>query len=99
MAEGAKNLIEAFPKLKTGWFNQMNKAVKEESWSTERFRDAVKYLVRNWNNTFIEPRIADFLNYDKVEEYFTYNQLLKLVDGGEIWDSFEFVEENKWRRK
>lgn len=89
--EGIGLIARTKPKLNPTLTEFIVEAMKEQNWSYQKMKDAIKYVALN--NPYPEPQPADYLNYDIFEELYTYNQMQEKV-GREAYismDWFQFV--------
>lgn len=75
-AQGCQKIRSAFPDLPNEWYQILNEAIDEESFTDEKFRNAVWNLIKTC--VYKKPTIADLLGYDKTIKIYTYNELWKL---------------------
>lgn len=81
----------AFPSLPTVFFDVLRDRINANSFTNERFKDAVNYVIDNCR--YPTPTIADFVSYDKRIKFSTYDEMLKKASdlGPEIWRSYKPV--------
>jgi len=78
-ALGLKLLAGAFPRLQTNWFNTLKFMIKDEGFNNERFMDAVKNIIREFDCLkYGDPKIADIISYDRKRKYFSQGELLEI---------------------
>ena len=74
------NLIirQAFPTLTQGFFVQLNRLIKENSFTDQRLREATDYVISTC--VYPQPTIAQFLSYDTRIDLYTYQDIVKMTD-------------------
>ena len=74
------NLIirQAFPTLTQGFFVQLNRLIKENSFTDQRLREATDHVISTC--IYPQPTIAQFLSYDTRIELYSYKDIVKMTD-------------------
>lgn len=75
LAHGIALIKRAFPKLVIGWYKVLEDMIDEEGFTDERFRDAIKNLIKTC--PYPEPTIANVLGYDKKIKIFNHYELME----------------------
>lgn len=91
MVEGIALIARTKPKLSPALSEFIVEAMRDENWSYQKMKDAVKYVAMNC--PYPEPQPADYLNFDIFDELYTYQQMMDKV-GREAYitmDFFQFV--------
>lgn len=91
MVEGIALIARTKPKLSPALSEFIVEAMRDENWSYQKMKDAVKHVAKNC--PYPEPQPADYLNYDIFDELYTYAQMMEKVgrDAYISMDWFEFV--------
>lgn len=87
---------QAFPNLEEGFYNILTDRVKEKGLTDSQIMDAVNNVIDTCE--YPTPVIGKFLNFDKKQRLYTYNELSNLVSQGESMSYFEIkdVGGKKW---
>jgi hypothetical protein len=84
--ENTAKIEIAFPSLKAEFHDLLQKRLKEKGFTDKRLTDSVNNVIDNC--IYPTPTIANFLNFNKDVEIYTYQQLVKMND--EIRNPFQF---------
>lgn len=100
--KSAARIKAAFPNLKPEFFMLLNEMLIKQGFSDQRLIDAVDHVISNC--IYPTPTIAQFLSFDKTERLYSYNEMLKIVNDGDVkaFSKHESVEINGtsyWKRK
>ena len=96
VTESMAELKASFPALPAEFFTMLSKRVKDNGFSDERLRDAVRHVIDNC--IYPNPTIAQFIGFDKKVRLFTYHEMLEKVNnsGGDssVWSYYETMSIN-----
>jgi hypothetical protein len=84
-------IAKAFPQLPEGFYEVLNRRLKEKEFTDNRLMDAVNYVVDTCQ--YPVPAIANFISYDKNVQVLTYADLVKqLNDDRGSWDYYDQIK-------
>jgi hypothetical protein len=84
-------IAKAFPQLPGGFYEVLNRRLKEKEFTDERLKDAVNHVIDTCQ--YPVPTVANFISYDKCIQIFTYADLVKqLNDDRRAWDYYDQVK-------
>jgi hypothetical protein len=84
-------IAKAFPQLPEGFYETLNRRIKEKKFTDIRLRDAVNHVIDTCQ--YPVPTVANFISYDKSVQIFTYTDLVKqLNEDKRAWDYYDQVK-------
>jgi hypothetical protein len=84
-------IAKAFPQLPGGFYEVLNRRLKEKEFTDKRLMDAVNHVIDTCQ--YPVPTIANFISYDKNVQILTYADLVKqLNDDKGSWDYYDQIK-------
>lgn len=86
LIEGISRTKKAFPSLPIDFYDILTDRLEANGFSDARFADAVNHVIDSCH--YPTPTVADFISFDKRVKCFSYFEIVKMVDAGDI-DAFK----------
>lgn len=91
VTESMAELKASFPALPAEFFTMLSKRVKDNGFSDERLRDAVRHVIDNC--IYPSPTIAQIISFDRTLRLYTYFEMVEMVNkvngDAKLWDYYE----------
>lgn len=91
VTESMAELKASFPALPAEFFSMLSKRVKDNGFSDERLRDAVRHVIDNC--IYPSPTIAQVISFDRTVRLYTYFEMVEMVNkvngDAKLWDYYE----------
>jgi hypothetical protein len=82
---------KTFPSLPAGFYDVFSERIKANNFCDAKLIDAVNYVIDN--STYPTPTIGQFISYDKKIKFYTYEEILKMVNElGDVWKNYAAID-------
>jgi hypothetical protein len=82
---------KTFPSLPAGFYDVFSERIKANNFCDAKLIDAVNYVIDN--SVYPTPTIGQFISYDKKIKFYTYEEILKMVDElGDVWKNYAAID-------
>lgn len=91
VTESMAEIKAAFPALPAEFFTILSRRIKDNGFSDDRIRDAVRHVIDNC--IYPSPTIAQFISFDKNVRLYTYFEMVEMVNNAngdaKVWDYYD----------
>lgn len=91
-----KRLILAFPAMSSDFLFLLTDRIKNKRFTRLQLTAAIENLIDNY--TYPQPKIADIISFDKKVKLYTYNEVCRLVDQGDRFESYKRLKDGRYAR-